>query len=78
MNRFINRDSHSGDGSRFARFVKLAAAHGGQFTVEAVNELYGQNIQISMTQNPRLFQSSYTIIATLGTVSELTLSHVMG
>jgi hypothetical protein len=64
----VCRDSHSGIGSRFARFVKLAAAHGGQFTVEAANELYGQNVRMSLAQNPRFFQSSYTILAPLATV----------
>lgn len=63
-----DRDNHSGIGSRFARFVKLASTQGGQFTVEAANELYGQNVRISLAQNTRFFQSSYTILAPLATV----------
>jgi hypothetical protein len=66
-NLFLS-DNHSGIGSRFARLVKLAAANGGQFSVTALNQMYGQNAAISVAQNPKLFANSYTILVILGEV----------
>jgi hypothetical protein len=34
-----------------------------------MNQMYGQNAQLSIAQNPKLFANSYTILVILGEVS---------
>jgi hypothetical protein len=36
--------------------------------MEAANEMYGQNIRLSMAHNARLYQNGYALIETLGEV----------
>lgn len=62
----VHRDNHSGDGSRFKRFVELAAQHGGRFNLDAANALYAQNAQLSVQNNPQFYAGGYTLLVLLG------------
>ncbi|GAA5913046.1 hypothetical protein JCM6882_005546 [Rhodosporidiobolus microsporus] len=59
-------DNHNGQPERFRRFMELAKKNGGQFNVAAANELYAQNADISLENNPKLYFQAYTIIVILG------------
>ncbi|GAA6064213.1 hypothetical protein JCM10212_003822 [Sporobolomyces blumeae] len=61
-----NGDNHSGQPARFKRFVELAKKNGGEFNLQAANELYAENAKLSLDENSRLYFQAYTIVVVLG------------
>ncbi|GAA6036391.1 hypothetical protein JCM8097_001698 [Rhodosporidiobolus ruineniae] len=64
---FLNGgDNHNGQPDRFRRFMEHAKANGGEFNVQAANDLYAENADLSLKNNPRLYFQAYTVVVILG------------
>lgn len=57
-----NGDNHSQRPDRFKRLLEIAKKHNGEFNIDAVNELYGQNAELSLSNNPKLYMEGYTLV----------------
>jgi len=60
-----NGDNHSQRPDRFKRLLEIAKKHNGEFNIDAVNELYGQNAELSLSNNPKLYMEGYTLVVIL-------------
>ncbi|GAA5853084.1 hypothetical protein JCM8547_000195 [Rhodosporidiobolus lusitaniae] len=61
-----NGDNHNGQPDRFRRFMELAKKNGGEFNVQAANELFAQNADITLATNSQQYYQAYTVIVILG------------
>jgi hypothetical protein len=59
-------DNHNVYPDRFKRFIKYAKQQGGQFNVAAANALYGENVRESIANNPKYYNTAYTLLVVLG------------
>ncbi|KAJ9103324.1 hypothetical protein QFC20_004801 [Naganishia adeliensis] len=62
-------DNHNVYPDRFKRFIKYAKQQGGQCNVAAANALYGENVRESIANNPKYYNTAYTLLVVLGEVA---------